>query len=128
MAWIVVRSCAVSIALALAGSIALAQGDKPPTRTPRVIATQRNTRIVSLLEQLADQALASENLTFAVRAQSQAAKLLWSQDPARARGIYQRAFQSLVSSASSKTRDGADAGNKSSSLRFSTTAEKLQLR
>ena len=126
MAWIVVRSCAVSIALALAGSIALAQGDKPLTRTPRVLAVQRNTRIVSLLEQLADQALASENLTFAVRAQSQAAKLLWSQDPARARAIFQRAFLSLVPS-SSKTRDGADASNKSST-RSSTTPEKLQLR
>src|SRR4030095_6841597 len=120
MAWIVVRSCAVSIALALAGSIALAQGDKPLTRTPRVLSAQRNTRIVSLLEQLADQALASENLTFAVRAQSQAAKLLWSQDPARARAIFQRAFQSLVPS-SAKTRDGADASNKSSSVRSSTT-------
>jgi len=128
MAWIVVRSCAVSIALALAGSVALAQGDKPPTRTAQVIAAQRNARIVSLLEQLADQALASENLTFAVRAQSQAAKLLWSQDPARARAIYQRAFQSLVPGASSKTREGTDAANKSSSLRSSSTAEKLQLR
>src|SRR5215813_8319962 len=127
MAWIVVRSCAVSIALALAGSVALAQGDKPPTRTAQVIAAQRNARIVSLLEQLADQALASENLTFSVRAQSQAAKLLWSQDPARARAIYQRAFQSLVPAGATKTREGADSG-KSSSSRSSTTAEKLQLR
>ena len=127
MAWMVVRSCAVSIALALAGSIALAQGHKPLTRTPRVLVAQRNTRIVSLLEQLADQALASENLAFAVRAQSQAAKLLWSQDPARARAIFRRAFLSLVPS-SSKTRDGADASNKSSSVRSSSTPEKLQLR
>src|SRR5215475_1367811 len=127
MAWIVVRSCAVSIALALAGSIALSQGDKPPARTPRVIAAQRNTRIISLLEQLADHALASENLTSTLRAQSQAANLLWSQDPARARAIFQRAWQSLVPSASSKTRDGADASNKSSSIR-SSTPEKLQLR
>ena len=90
----VVRICAVSIALALAGSVALAQGEKSPPQANRVLITQRNARIVSLLEQLADQALASENLTFAVRAQSQAAKLLWSQDPARARVIYRRAFQS----------------------------------
>ena len=128
MAWFVVRSCAVSITLALAGSIALAQGDKPPTRTAPVRPAQRNARIVSLLEQLADQALSSENLTFAVRAQAQAAKLLWEQDPARARAIYQRAFQSLVPGASSKTREGADAGNKSSSLRSTTRAEKVQLR
>jgi len=128
MAWIFVRSCAVSIALALAGRVALAQGEKSPTRPTQTIVAQRNSRIVSLLEQLADQALTSENLSFAVRAQSQAAKLLWSQDPARARAIYRRAFQSLVSGASSKTREGSETGNKASLAKSSSTPEKLQLR
>jgi hypothetical protein len=81
------------------------------------------------LEQLADQAVASDNLTFAVRAQSQAAKLLWSQDPARARAIYRRAFQSLLPGASSKSREGADADTqKSSSIRSTSTVEKQQVR
>jgi hypothetical protein len=130
MAWIVVvRCCALSIALALAGGVALAQGQKPATRTTQVIVAQRNSRIVSLLEQLADQALTSENLTFAVRAQTQAASLLWSQDPARARAIYQRAFQSLVPGTSSKSREAGDSdAARASSLRSSSTAEKLQLR
>ena len=129
MAWMVVRSCAVSIALALAGRVALAQGEKPPIRTTQAVVGQRNTRIVSILEQLADQALASENLTFAVRAQSQAAKLLWPQDPARARAIYRRAFQSLLPGGSSKSRDGADADTqKSSSIRSTSTVEKQQVR
>ena len=93
MAWMVVRSCAVSIALALAGSVVLAQSQQyvtPAARNSEAVE-QQNTRIVSLLEQLADQARASENLAFAVRAQSQAARLLWAQDPDRARAIYQRA-------------------------------------
>src|SRR4030095_3276208 len=109
MAWMVVRSCAVSIALALAGRVALAQGEKPPIRTTQAVVGQRNTRIVSILEQLADQALASDNLRFAVRAQSRAAKLVWSPTPSRARAIYRRAFQSLLPGASSKSREGADA-------------------
>lgn len=62
--------------------------------------TLRNARIISLVEQLADQARASDDLTFAVRAQSQAAKLIWPLDPERARAIYRRAFQSLASGAS----------------------------
>src|SRR5215471_8335520 len=129
MAWMVVRSCAISIAVALAGSVALAQGERTPTRTSQVIVAQRNTRIVSILEQLADQALTSENLKFAVRAQSQAAKLLWSQDPARARVIYRRAFQSLLPGASSKSRDGADSDTlKSSTIRSTSTVENQQIR
>jgi hypothetical protein len=128
MAWMVVRSCAVSIALALAGCVALAQGEKSPTRATQTIVAQRNSRIVSLLEQLADQALTSENLPFAIRAQSQAARLLWSLDPARARVIYRRAFQSLVTGATSKTREATDTANKPSSVKSSLTPEKLQLR
>ena len=129
MAWMVVRSCAVSIALALAGSVVLAQSQQyvtPAARNSEAVE-QQNTRIVSLLEQLADQARASENLAFAVRAQSQAARLLWVRDPDRARAIYQRAFQSLAPGASSKSRDNAD-GAEASKARLGSTAEKRQLR
>ncbi|HLF83538.1 MAG TPA: hypothetical protein VI837_05130, partial [Blastocatellia bacterium] len=89
-----VRSCAVSIALALAGSVVCGQSQQPTTLAAQESESiaQQNTRIVSLLQQLADQARASENLGFAVRAQSQAARLLWVLEPDRARAIYQRAF------------------------------------
>ena len=129
MAWTVVRSCAVSIALALAGSVVFAQSQQsatPPAQDSEAVARQ-NTRIVSLLEQLADQARASENLAFAVRAQSQAARLLWVQDPDRARAIYQRAFQSLAPGASPKPRDNAD-GAEASKARLASPAEQRQLR
>jgi hypothetical protein len=111
MPWMLVRSCAVSIALALAGRVVCGQSLKL-SGTAESIAqqqsefiSQQNTRIVSLLEQLADQARASNNLVFAVRAQSQAAKLLWPQDPESARAIYQRAFKSLAPSAASRSRE-----------------------
>ena len=48
-----------------------------------------------MLVQLADQARSSDDLAFAVRAQSQAGTLLWPHDRDRARLIYRRAFQSL---------------------------------
>lgn len=140
MARMVVRSCAVSIALALAGSVVRGQSQQPTTPTAQKSESisqqrsesiaQQNTRIVSLLEQLADQARASENLGFAVRAQSQAAKLLWVQEPDRARAIYQRAFQSLAPSASPKSRansESADA-SKAPAGRLSSPVEKQQLR
>ena len=129
MAWMVVRSCAVSIALALAGGVVFAQSQQSATPAAQnsEAAEQQNTRIVSLLEQLADQARASENLAFAVRAQSQAARLLWLQDPDRARAIYQRAFQSLEPDASPKPRDNAD-GAEASKARLASPAEKRQLR
>lgn len=141
MAWMVVRSSAVSIALALAGSVVCAQSPQSPARAAQndeAIAqrnAQQNTRIVSLLEQLAEQARASENLGFAVRAQSQAAKLLWTQDPDRARTIYQRAFQSLAPSTSSKSRENTESAEASrtdatkvSAGRGPSLAEKRQLR
>src|SRR5882724_3188163 len=128
MAWMVVRSCAVSIALALAGSVVPAQSRQyaTPAAQNSDAVEQQNTRIVSLLEQLADQARASENLAFAVRAQSQAARLLWVQDPDRARAIYQRAFQSLAPDASPKPRDNGD-GAEASKTRLASP-EKRQLR
>src|SRR5258705_5875443 len=115
MAWMVVRSCAVSIALALAGSVVPAQSRQyaTPAAQSSDAVEQQNTRIVSLLEQLADQARASENVGFAVRAQSQAARLLWVQDRDRARAIYQRAFQLLAPGASLKSRDSDESANSS---------------
>src|SRR6185503_18582116 len=74
------------------------------------------TRIILLLEQLADQARASENVAFAVRAQSHAAALLWPLDPEQARAIYRRAFDSLqrtsnqIQSGSSKDDRAAVSG------------------
>jgi hypothetical protein len=110
MARMVLRSCAVSIALALVGTLVCAQTPQSiyhSAQTARTFA-QRNRRIVSLLEQLADQARASEDLPFAVRAQSQAATTLWSQDAEQARAIYRRAFQSLSGGASSKLSNNVD--------------------
>jgi hypothetical protein len=127
----VVRSCAVSIALALAASIVC--GQTQPTKTVAAEESDsirgQNTRIVSLLEQLADQARASENLAFAVRAQSQAARLLWAQEPDRAREIYQRAFQ-LLAGGSSKSRDTSEGGEASRTQHGTVVSfeEKRQLR
>ena len=103
-------NCAVSIALALAGINVFGQTPRALDRTSEAsqISSQHRTRIILLLEQLADQARASENLAFAVRAQSHAAALLWPLDPEQARAIYRRAFDSLqrgstqIQSASSK--------------------------
>ncbi len=55
-----------------------------------------DVRITLLLSHLADQARLSDDLTFAVRAQSQAATLLWPYDCERARAIFRQAFQSLA--------------------------------
>ena len=130
MARMFVRSCAVFVALALAGSGVCAQSHQPiaAAQTSDYIA-QQNSRIVSLLEQLADQARASSNLVFAVRAQSQAAKLLWAQEPDRARAIYRRAFQSLAPAPASKTRDNTETtGSKQPATLSPSLAEKQQLR
>ena len=132
MAWMVVRGCAVSIALALAGGAVPAQTQNAATRTAKTsdAAAQQNTRIVSLLEQLADQARSSENTAFAVRAQSLAAKLLWTQDPSSARAIYQRAFQALATNNPSKTREAVDVleTTKTAGSIVTSVAEKRQLR
>jgi hypothetical protein len=108
MARTVVRTCAVSIALALTGSGVSAQRQLPtPLFAQKTeYSSPQKSRIVALLEQLADQARASANLAFAVRAQSQAARLLWAQEPDRARAIYQRAFESLAPT--TKPQEGAE--------------------
>src|SRR5438876_257257 len=110
MARIVLRSCAVSIALALVGTVVCAQTPQPIHDSAQTVqaSAQRNNRIVSLLEQLADQARASEDLAFAVRAQSQAATMLWPEDSEQARAIYRRAFQSLKGGASSRLSNHVD--------------------
>ena len=55
-----------------------------------------DVRITLLLSHLADQARLSDDLAFAVRAQSQAANLLWPYDCERARAIFRQAFQLLA--------------------------------
>jgi hypothetical protein len=133
MARMVLRSCAVSIALALVGTVVCAQTPQSinySTQTAQATA-QRNNRIVSLLEQLADQARASEDLAFGVRAQSQAATMLWSQDAEQARAIYRRAFQSLAAGASSKVSNCTSRPSPSTtvdSARALSAAQQRQLR
>jgi hypothetical protein len=55
-----------------------------------------DVRITLLLGQIADQARLSDDLAFAVRAQSQAATLLWPHDRERSLAIFRQAFQSLA--------------------------------
>lgn len=134
MARMVVRASPVSIALALAGSVVHAQ-----SRHQSVIsathnseaAARQNARIVSLIERLADQARTSEDMPFSVRAQSQAAALLWPQDAAQARTIYRRAFKSLAAGGESKPLDSGGNANTSAaleSIRGLTSVQKQQLR
>ena len=121
----------MSIALALAGSVAHAQSPQPDTPAQESeTVTLQNTRIVSLLDQLADQARASKNLAFAVRAQAQAANFLWSQDADRARSIYKRAFQSLMPGASTKSHDETDRvdASQTSGVGPPSSADNRQLR
>src|SRR5258708_4589448 len=107
-----VRSCAVLIVLALAPSVVHAQVSQPAASAVGKVEklddlqhTQQTSRITSLPGRLADGARASDDLAFAVRAQAQAATLLWSRDAEQARSIYRRAFESLVSSPSTKSGD-----------------------
>lgn len=99
--------------------------DQQSSRTAQL----QNSRITSLLEQLADQSRASENLAFATRAQSQAATLLWPHDPERARSIYRRAFQTLTDSPGpSNQLDRANRSRTFDSVLVSASAQKRQLR
>ncbi|HKP87605.1 MAG TPA: hypothetical protein VJZ26_16005 [Blastocatellia bacterium] len=91
------RSCAVFIALVLAGAtMSRAQTSIGAKGQDARTITQRDLRIASLLIQLADQARLSDDLAFAARAQAQAATLLWATDSERARAIYRLAFKSLA--------------------------------
>jgi hypothetical protein len=98
-----------------------------PAQQSERLAARQNERIVSLLEQLADQARQSDDLTFAVRAQSQAATLLWPQDHERGRAIYRRAFQSLTAQTTSRPNESASGADKPSRTSLSP-AERLQIR
>jgi len=94
-----IRAAAHFISIFLINAITLNAQIAPPGNAPRpeaLVIAQHADRILPLLEALADQASLSADLTFAVRAQSQAATLLWSYNRERARAIYRRAFQSLV--------------------------------
>jgi hypothetical protein len=116
MAWTAVRSFAVAIALILTGAVVLrAQTSIGAKGQDARIITSRDLRITFLLIQLADQARLSDDLTFAVRAQAQAATLLWATDAERARSIYRQAFKSLVANAAQKSADNADGSNTASS-------------
>ncbi|MFP5264005.1 MAG: hypothetical protein ACLGJB_19155 [Blastocatellia bacterium] len=99
---------------------------EPAARTSEQTARQ-DARIPLLLVQLADQARSSDDLAFAVRAQSQAGTLLWPQDRDKARSIYRRAFNSLSTTAASRAADNTE--NSAAAPRPGLTpAEKQQLR
>lgn len=97
------KGCAVLVVLALGPIVANAQLSQPAASGVVKIEKEedlqqatRASRITSLLERLADEARASDDLAFAVRAQGQAATLLWPRDAGRASSIYRRAFESLA--------------------------------
>ncbi|HSE98136.1 MAG TPA: hypothetical protein VLD57_07725 [Blastocatellia bacterium] len=90
----VLRDCAICIGLILMIAVSLrAQAARPAE------LAQRDSRIVLLLGQLADQARLSDDLSFAVEAQAQAATLLWSLDREKSRAVFRRAFASLGATA-----------------------------
>lgn len=124
------------VVLALAPGVAPAQASQPPTSPVEDIqevsgVSGQASRITSLLERLADEARASDDLAFAVRAQSQAATLLWSLDAERAGSIYRRAFDSLATLPSSRAGDqkaNASGSSITGSRQELSPARKRQLR
>src|SRR5947207_1956986 len=123
------RGCAVMLALALAPVLVPARVQQstsiPNEKTP---TSQVNSRIVSLIEQLADQSRASEDLAFSVRAQAQAARMLWSQEPERARSIYRRAFESIAVPAKPEQRSNMNGSSGIGALSELSAARRRQLR
>src|SRR4030095_4001370 len=94
-----IRAAAHLISIFLIKAVALNAQILPPGNSARLearVIAPMDERILSLLAALADKPSLSADLTFAVRAQSQAATLLWPYDGEEARAIYHRAFQSLV--------------------------------
>lgn len=120
----VIRYCALGIAVTLFGAVSSrAQGAKPAE------LAQRDGRVVLLLAQLADQARLSDDLSFVVEAQCQAATLLWPYDREKARSIFRRAFSSLAPASS--LRPDRDPEAESSSAAASaemSAAERRRLR
>src|SRR6185503_4407216 len=131
------KGCAVLVALAVGPVVVHAQVSQPAASSAGKIEKEedlqqltRTSRITSLLERLADEARASDDLAFAVRAQAQAATLLWPRDAGRASSIYRRAFESLATgpakSGDQKTNaTGSSAGGPRPEL---SVARKRQLR
>ncbi|HET9532845.1 MAG TPA: hypothetical protein VFQ92_20995 [Blastocatellia bacterium] len=104
MAWKALKVCAICLAIIFPGAGPLrAQSARPEE------ITQREGRVISLLSQLADQARLSDDLSFAVQAQSQAAALLWPYDREKARAIFRRAFSSLAPQSSLKPDQASEA-------------------
>src|SRR5687767_10970790 len=91
MARLLAKVIAPAIALLLACALPVS-AQKKKAGEPVAL----DVRITLLLAQLADQARLSDDLAFAVRAQSQAATLLWPHDRERSRAIFRQAFQSLA--------------------------------
>jgi hypothetical protein len=91
MARLLPKGFALAIAITLAGALPVS-AQKEKAREPVAL----DVRITLLVSHLADQARLSEDLAFAVRAQTQAATMLWPYDCERARAIFRQAFQSLA--------------------------------
>ncbi|HSO75866.1 MAG TPA: hypothetical protein VLU47_13605, partial [Blastocatellia bacterium] len=129
------RACAVTALLLVALADSRGQSATPAessrgnasidTHQNERLAAQQNERIISLLENLAEQARQSDDVNFAVRTQSQAATLLCPYDPVRARAIYRRAFQTLTLQPASRLNEPMGGDKSRPNL---TTAERLQLR
>lgn len=84
----------IALALCLTLSVSLRAQSAPAAQ-----ASKQQIRIISLLAQIADDARASENVSFATKIESQAASLLWPYDREQARAIFRRAFYSLFQKA-----------------------------
>jgi hypothetical protein len=90
MFWRLFSRIALAIALMTLGYVPMRAEDLKSAKH-----SSRTDQIKSLLEQLADEARGSEDLYFAVKAEYQAAALLWPYDRDGARSIYRRAIESI---------------------------------
>jgi hypothetical protein len=108
-------------------SLVVARAQSATGRAVNLSASQPDARITPLLIDLADQARASDDPAFAVRAQAEAASLLWPRDPERAREIYRRAFALLLPNATTKSSERNESARQSSRSRM-TADDKQHLR
>jgi hypothetical protein len=108
-----------AILLALAIGCSTARGSQTPSHKE---LTAQHSRIQALLIQLAEQARALNDLALAVRAQAQAATLLWPYEPERSRTIFRRAFDTL------STADDSEKSGASSSVAQSRALTRRTLR
>ncbi|HWP43264.1 MAG TPA: hypothetical protein VNO14_08530 [Blastocatellia bacterium] len=117
------RGCAFGVIIVLICALSL----RAQVARPADLA-QKDGRIVPLLMQIADQARLSDDLSFAIEAQSEAAALLWPYDRERSRAIFRRAFVSLAPP-SFKPDDDSEIGSSGAAGSGSVTAEvRRQLR